>query len=315
MELKNPYFSIVIPTYNRASMLKDTIASVQGQSFENWECIVVDDGSTDQTKDILDEIIKTDHRIRYLFQENAERGAARNNGASQSKGKYLCFLDSDDHFLPEHLSVVYQEIQNKNEAVALFFTNALMKNEQGIVSDRFCPDLEQHQTLDYILNYTFNPARVAVHSDILKKEQFDPTIPGLEDLELWLRIALYFPIFQIKQRTILYNLHAETYTIGDLKRYEKELKNFTYIFKKPVFKGKLNQQSSNRLLSMCHYHLAIKSNVEGKTLALYQHGIQSFLLCPKGYNGSTNKPLAVMLLYGIPIFGSVFRALNSLLKK
>ncbi|HPY82753.1 MAG TPA: glycosyltransferase family A protein, partial [Bacteroidales bacterium] len=73
-----PLFSIIIPTYNRAHILPRTIASVLAQTYSNWECIIVDDGSTDSTKDLIASY--SDTRIKYVYQHNAERSAARNNG-------------------------------------------------------------------------------------------------------------------------------------------------------------------------------------------------------------------------------------------
>lgn len=306
-----PYFSIVIPTYNRAHLIHETLETVLKQTFTDWECWVVDDGSKDNTKEVVEHFSQKDSRIKYLYQQNAERGAARNNGYAHSKGKYLCFLDSDDHFYPNHLATLHREIQLKNETVALFFTNAMMKDENGVLSERECPDIKNIPVFDYILRYTFNPARVAVHRNIIEKHKFDPTIPGLEDLDLWLRIALHYPIYQINERTILYNLHSETYTIGDLKRFEKEEINFKYIFSKPELKGKLNPQLCNRLLSMCHYHLALKADTEKSSWKFFRHAFSCLILYPKGYNNNTYKTLVVLLIYNIPILGRVLRVLKS----
>src|SRR5690554_6195096 len=98
---KSPFFSIVIPTYNRAEIIGETIQSVINQSFSDFELLIVDDGGTDET----DKVVATfpDKRITYFKKENAERGAARNFGANKSKGKYLNFLDSDDLLYPNHL--------------------------------------------------------------------------------------------------------------------------------------------------------------------------------------------------------------------
>ena len=83
----NPFFSIIIPTYNRAHLISKAIESVIAQTFENWELIIVDDGSTDETKDLILSYQNKVARIRYIYQQNAERSAARNNGIDKSKGK------------------------------------------------------------------------------------------------------------------------------------------------------------------------------------------------------------------------------------
>ncbi len=100
-EAKPPVFSVIIPTYNRASTLPRAIQSVLAQTFTQFELIVVDDGSTDDTAHVVQRF--ADPRIRYIHQENRGRSAARNVGASASTGRYVTFLDSDDEALPDWL--------------------------------------------------------------------------------------------------------------------------------------------------------------------------------------------------------------------
>ena len=85
-------FSIILPTFNRAHMIHEAIKSVFNQTYKNWELIIVDDGSTDKTKEVIDKYIEKDKRVRYLYQKNKERSAARNNGIKNAKGDCICFL-------------------------------------------------------------------------------------------------------------------------------------------------------------------------------------------------------------------------------
>ena len=96
--LKNIYFSIILPTYNRADFLPKTIESVISQSFTSWELIIIDDGSTDNTKILVEKYQKSQNQIRYIYQKNSERSAARNNGIKNSNGQWICFIDSDDMY-------------------------------------------------------------------------------------------------------------------------------------------------------------------------------------------------------------------------
>jgi glycosyltransferase involved in cell wall biosynthesis len=105
----NPFFSIVIPTYNRANFIADTLRSVLAQTFAALEILVVDDGSKDNTADVVARF--SDARLRYLVKENGERGAARNYGFARAKGEYVLFLDSDDLFHPTHLATLHAKIQ------------------------------------------------------------------------------------------------------------------------------------------------------------------------------------------------------------
>lgn len=105
-------FSVIIPTYNRADMVSKTIASLLEQLYSNFELIVVDDGSTDNTRDIIGSI--NDSRVKYFSKENAERGAARNFGVSKSSGSYINYFDSDDLAYPNHLQTAVEVITGNN---------------------------------------------------------------------------------------------------------------------------------------------------------------------------------------------------------
>ena len=108
-------FSIVIPTYNRADFIKATVASVLQQDYSNFELIIVDDGSTDNTEDIIGSI--HDERLQYHKKINEERGVARNYGFKKAKGDYVLFFDSDDLMHTNHLSTLYEAIVKFNNEV------------------------------------------------------------------------------------------------------------------------------------------------------------------------------------------------------
>lgn len=107
-----PFFSIVIPTYNRASLIGLTLQSVLAQTYPYFEILVVDDGSKDNTAEVVGRY--TDKRLHYLPKENAERGAARNYGLARAQGDYVLFLDSDDCLHAHHLATLHREILTLN---------------------------------------------------------------------------------------------------------------------------------------------------------------------------------------------------------
>jgi len=108
-----PFFSIVIPTYNRAHLIQHALNAILKQDFADYEVIVVDDGSTDNTKTIVTGY--SDSRINYIHQENGERGKARNTGTKNAKGTYIFFLDSDDLIAPTYLSVAAKHLTELNQ--------------------------------------------------------------------------------------------------------------------------------------------------------------------------------------------------------
>ena len=109
----NPFFSIVIPTYNRALLVLESIHSVIAQSFNDFEIIVVDDGSSDDTESAVKSI--SSDQVLYFKKQNGERGAARNFGIERASGQYVVFLDSDDKMLINHLEVLHTHLQKHRE--------------------------------------------------------------------------------------------------------------------------------------------------------------------------------------------------------
>ncbi|TLN28536.1 glycosyltransferase family 2 protein, partial [bacterium] len=98
-----PRVSVIIPSYNRADMVMDAVNSVLRQTFADWELIVVDDGSQDNTREVIAAV--RDERVRYIYQDNQGLPGARNSGIRAARGEYVAFLDSDDVFLPHKLAV------------------------------------------------------------------------------------------------------------------------------------------------------------------------------------------------------------------
>jgi glycosyltransferase involved in cell wall biosynthesis len=111
MQTDSPFFSIVIATYNRAGLITETINSILAQDFYGFELIIVDDGSKDNTKEVVNSFAAKDGRVQYCYQVNAERGAARNNGFGRAKGKYVMFFDSDDIMPKDNLQKMFELIQ------------------------------------------------------------------------------------------------------------------------------------------------------------------------------------------------------------
>jgi glycosyltransferase involved in cell wall biosynthesis len=309
-----PYFSIIIPVYNREKRIATAIESVLNQEFSDFELLIIDDASTDNTKAVVTNY--SDARISYHRNEqNLERCNSRNIGIERAKGKYICFLDSDDYHLPNHLSSLHELIKAKKEPEGFFFTNSWNESDDGKRFHRECPDFTKFDPYTYFLRYTVNPQRWAVHKKVFEKIKFDPDITICEDMDTSLRVLnTGTPIFQLKATTTVYVAASDSFTHGDKQKAEKELHFLTKIFSRAELKNKMPKKETNRLLSMCYYHLAMKAGLEKKSGKLFQLGIKSFFLCPAGYNGKTNKTLAVTLLYGIPVIGSTCSAIMRGLK-
>jgi len=108
---EQPYFSVIMPVYNRAELVKQSIDSVLRQTFQDFELICINDGSTDNTLEVLSELEKVDSRIKVVSHENKGRCQARNSGIAHAKGKWIAFLDSDDFYLDNHLETLQNLIK------------------------------------------------------------------------------------------------------------------------------------------------------------------------------------------------------------
>jgi teichuronic acid biosynthesis glycosyltransferase TuaG len=131
MKQVNELVSIVVPVYNAARFLEDTIATVQNQTYSNWELIMVDDGSTDDSVKIISRYAKTDKRIRlYKNKVNSHAAVTRNKGIDEAKGRYIAFLDADDLWAPIKLEKQISFMQEKDSAFS--FTGYEFADEHGV---------------------------------------------------------------------------------------------------------------------------------------------------------------------------------------
>ena len=314
MNNSSPYFSVIIPTYNRGHLIHKAIDSLLNQTFSDFEVIIIDDASTDNTEEAIS--FYKDDRIHYFKNsKNEERCVSRNIGIEKSKGKYICFLDSDDYHLSNHLERIYQEITKFSEPKGFFFVNAWDEDIKGNKFERCCPDYEKMDGYSYFLHYTVNPQRWAVHRSIFEKVKFDPVVIICEDMDTSLRIlANNYPIYQIKERTTVYVAAPDSFTNSDKNKASKELFYLNRIFNKKELEKQLPKKEKNRLLSMCHFHLAVKSNDDKSRLKTHYHSLISFFKYPKGYNGKTNKILFVMNVYQLFLIGDILQFFMKLIK-
>lgn len=246
------FFSIIIPAYNRADLISESIHSVQNQTFENWECIVVDDGSKDNTKQVVEEIIKSDSRVKYIYQENAERSAARNNGFSISIGEWICFLDSDDLFDTNHLELLKKEIERYN-IQAFFFTGSSTLCDSKIEINSHESYLQQP---DYFINNSVIPARVCIHRNLLEKYKFDPEIVIVEDTVLWTYLQFNFPTIQLNLSSIIYRWHDDNSVNISKNCFLPRLRGLKRMFSDKEIRAKISKMSRNQAISNCYYGIA-----------------------------------------------------------
>jgi len=200
MKKENPQISIIIPTYNRPHFLKEAISSVLSQNYQDFEIIVVDDGSTDNTKEAIKSI--NNKRIIYLYQKHKGRSVARNRAIEIARGKYLAFLDDDDLFLPGKLKKQI-EILEKNKDYGMVYTSALNIDEKGNVQDfvyRATKSGNIYKNVAFLIPLVVILPTVMVRKDIVTSlNGFDEKMRRFEDTDMWRRIAKRYNICAIKE--------------------------------------------------------------------------------------------------------------------
>lgn len=204
-----PFFSVIIPTYNRAHLIGRTVTTILKQPFPEFEVIVVDDGSLDNTSEVIQNI--KDRRLYYVRTSNGERGRARNIGASLAKGKYINFFDSDDVFLLQ-FSKLYSFIIENNFPPVIYGRLEIKNLEKGHISSPNKPydDFTKNLLFDNFLAC----GSVFSKRKIIQKYPFNEErkLSSAEDWELWLRIhteykfikfdEVFFRIVEHSQRSL-----------------------------------------------------------------------------------------------------------------
>jgi glycosyltransferase involved in cell wall biosynthesis len=233
----NILVSIIIPCYNQADYLEETLLSVQAQTYENWECIMVNDGSTDNTEEIAKVWELIDPRFKCITILNGGLSNARNIGLKYSKGEWIQFLDSDDKIHPDKIAL---SLGNKAK-FNLIITNFTMFNASEIIPP-FCALHKQKFNLQSILFNWDKKYAIPVHCALIKRDLignilFDTELLAKEDWLFW--VELFHQSVQIKfinQALAYYRVHDKAMT----KNYKFMFDNTAKINKK-IFK-KLNEK-------------------------------------------------------------------------
>ena len=210
--VREPLVSVIIPTYNRSGLICTAIDSVIAQTYASTEIIVVDDGSTDDTRSVLQ---RYGDRIRLLSQENSGPAAARNKGIAAARGEYIAFLDSDDYWLPEKLTRQIEALEKAGPSVPCCLCNCTVLYRDGSRTSTFkIAGIGSDQPAGLWLNpgavlstrfVIFNQAAAIRRQALERIGGFDEKLRLLEDYDLSLRLALDGPWTIIRDELVVYN--------------------------------------------------------------------------------------------------------------
>ncbi len=200
-----PLVSVIIPTYNSARYVTTAIDSVLAQTVDDFEVLVVDDGSTDNTRELLS------HRgqsVRYLYQNNAGVSAARNHGIAQSRGRYIAFLDADDIWLPHKLERQLTALDTAPATQLCYSAHFVVDDALQALSVRRSG--HGNSALEALLfrgNVVGSPSSVIVERGLMESEGFDTRLSHSADWDMWIRLARRASFLYVDEPLIKYRRH------------------------------------------------------------------------------------------------------------
>ncbi len=235
---QSPAVSVIIATFNYSQYLPHALNSLKEQSFIDWECIVVDDGSTDDTSQIVRDFRQRDSRFRYIWQPNSGPSLARNTGLARSNGRYIQFLDGDDLIQPNKLllHVAYLEANPSVDLVygaAQYFSDTIPEHSfysRSHKNDSWMPKISG--TGRHLIQHLLENNIMVIEAALLRRHVintiggFDESLPALEDWEYWLRCALsgfWFQFDSAPDTDVQVRLHQSSLSTDHARNTEAAL--------------------------------------------------------------------------------------------
>lgn len=207
--MKNLTVSIILPTHNGTGYIKNSVDSILKQTLNDFEVIIIDDGSTDSTEDIIKEICKNDSRVFYYKNsKNIGLPSTLNNGLSLSKGKYIARIDDDDLWLSEDKLKKQIDFLEKNPEYGLIGTNFITLKETSDKKDEVFLPTEDGDIRNKILSFnTFCHSSVVFRKDLISdKTKYNNKLTYTEDWDLWLQIGLISKFKNLDESMVQYTI-------------------------------------------------------------------------------------------------------------
>ncbi|MEX0729846.1 MAG: glycosyltransferase [Aquisalimonadaceae bacterium] len=215
-----PLITVITPTFNRADYLGQAIESVLAQTWPHFELLVVDDGSTDDTATLMERYLP-DKRIQYFRQENQGQSVARNLALSHAKGEFVCFLDSDNAWLPEKLEISLRAFED-NPDVDIIYGDAITIDETGAEISR--ENMKRHS--GRIVPQMLRDNCVSMNTAMTRRRCFDERggMSGrrrvADDYDLWLRFSAYYRFLYIPEYLAYYRVMADQISSDKTRRFD-----------------------------------------------------------------------------------------------
>lgn len=290
-----PFFSVITPTYNRAHCLPEAIESVQNQTYRDYEHIIIDDGSTDETETLCKDFAATDNRIKHIKQTNQGRSKARNVGIEAASGRYVCFLDSDDVWASDyliHLHHIAAQTGHSFLASKMVWVSekSRTKTERTIQSFGYT---EVHKVIE--LEVGMN---VCINKSLFADCRFNESIHINEDFELWSRIICRNKI-GVSAVPESHYLVTTPEVVGELSNSElnKILATQTLIRKNECLEKYVPRRFWKKRTESLQYRLTWNLILSGNRYEVLKSATRFLMKYP---SHPARKSLIVALLYALP---------------
>lgn len=318
---KKPTVSVIIPTYNRAHLLPRAIKSVLNQTFQDFEVIVVDDGSMDNTEEVVKKFQKQDKRVRYIKHEGNKGGsAARNSGIKNAKGKYIAFLDSDDEWLPTKLEKQIELFRKRcNSVGAVYCLQYIMDDSIGRIKlDKIYDSARRgnvyRQALSGFYGGVGSPRTMLLGECFQKSGMFDESLPSFQDVDLGIRVAEHYNFELIDEPLVICHVGHGKPRISNA--FNAKMRGLELFFKKwgPTIQSELGEQSYDRMRRRWLSAIYANAIMEDLQTLQRQNAFRKFVKMIKETGRIEPKSLTKILM--ISIGGTIFYSfLKNLWKK
>jgi len=218
MKNNSPKVSIILPTYNRAHIIEKAIQSVLNQTYQDFEIIIIDDGSKDDTKKIIRGFQEKDNRIKYIrFEENKGAAAARNAGIKMSKGEYITFQDSDDEWVIDKLEKQMKIIETSSENIVVYCGFwRIDGDEKTYIPDIKISNREGNIHKELLKrNFIGTPSILLLKKNLEKIGMFDENLSRLQDWDLVIRLSRYYNFILIDEPLYISYLLSDSISAND----------------------------------------------------------------------------------------------------
>jgi glycosyltransferase involved in cell wall biosynthesis len=268
-----PRVSVIIPTYNYSRFLGEAVRSVLKQTFSDFELIVVDDGSTDNTKEVVDSFV--DPRIRYIYQENRGVSAAQNTGIKASSGEYIAILGADDMWLPENLEFKVKVLDSRPEVGLVCSDGYIFDDGTGLTLGKmwhlYFPGLDPRIASRWPLRELLSRSGSFIRPQftVLRREvftevgYFDESLRIGEDWEMFIRAVQCFPVEVLDVPLGYRRKHSAALTASRIRMYPEVLRTFDKVLHNNSL-SKADFALVKRGLAYTHYEYAREMIVNGQ---------------------------------------------------